>query len=473
MIASNQERAEFLTFFDLEANDLKICNFTDEDQNFFIRKESIHKEFETTHLNNNSFTLGKFLSNEFLLWKEDISSKISGHIILFYSENIYESVIASLRAKTKKPIVYYSETKSDDRWSRLTSRFSNIFYVQGDIFDIMHLKNCGIQKAFHVCIFNPMSSSGNESNTPECLLLANLLDEYFTVPYTIEATDHNELKFLANKPKKFIEELGAQFYPKYMAGDSYILNVLDSLVSFSSSNPINIDVFIHMFIYNENRRHTAENEGEGEWETQNQNIHILENLQIKTIKCPEAYKNKCYQDLLVDFCCLNPSLIPIGMITERYSHKKKQRSSTIKKLNYNVSINFFQGQILDEEMNQNILPTPITLTNPLPTTLLNESDRIIVIGNFTEGFESLTPGVDNIEEKMNEEIKESLEDLKEIENEENNKRLLTLMNLTLSGKKKIIKKIEEKNQMIRNLMEEIEQKKQGYAKLMTFDKKKI
>lgn len=481
MIATNRERAEFLTYFDLEAEELSITNFVDENEDFSARKESIKKEYDLMNMNNDSFSVGKFLSSDILLWKEDISEKISGHIILFYAESFCESVVVLLRARTKKPIIFYSENKPDDRWNRLTTHFSNIYFAQGDVFDIMHLRNCGIQKAFHVCIFNKMTISSNDYSTPDCLLLANLIDEYFPIPYTIETNDQNELKFLSHKPKKFIADLGVQFYPMYMAGQSCVLNILDSLVSFSSSNPISLDVFIHLFVYNENRRHTTEHDGDEEWETQNQNIHVFENLQIKTIRCPEAYKNKCYQDLLIDFCSLKPSLIPIGILTQRYTQVKKEKGSSIKKINHNVSINFFQFQAaLEEELDENSLPTPLTLTNPLPTTVLNETDRIIIIGNFMHipqslDGESITPGNnENIDQKINvnDGISESMDEDK-LEKEENNKKLLSLMNLTLSGKKKIIRKIEEKNQMIKNLMEEIERKKKGYAKLMTIDNRKV
>ena len=382
---------------------------------------------------------------------------------MFYAENIFESIIPLLRQKSKKPIILYSESKPDERWNRLYNRYANIYWLQGDIFDISHLKNAGIKNSFHVCIFNPMSVATGESNTTECPLLANLIDEYFNINYTIEVYDHNEMKFLNNKPKKYIANLGYQFYPKYIAADLYVLNVLDSLISFSSANPTSLDVFIHMLIHNESHRVES---CENTQETGNINRNIIENLTIKTIKCPDIYKNKNYAEVICDFCSLKPSIIPIGLVTYRYTNSlKSEKVSSIKKFNHNVSVNYFQGgNIFEEEINQNMLPSQLTLTNPLPTTILNENDRIIVIGNISN------MGSTDSANELNQAESVILEDYQNRENEENNKRLLSLMDLTLSGKRKIIKKIEEKNVMIKNLMEEIERKKNGYQKLLQLDK---
>jgi len=472
VIATNQERAEFLSYFHMEANEINaISLINDNDESFSLKKFSVFREFEQTNKVENEFTINKFLSHHILLWKEDISQKVSGQIILFYADNIFESVIPLLRAKTKKPIFLYSDLQPTERWFRFADKIPNIYRVQGDMFDINHLRNSGIQKAYHVCIFNPMTLSMSETNTPECPLLANLIDEYFNIPYTIEVNDQNEMKFLGNKPKKYIANLGVHFYPKYIAGDLYVLNVLDSLISFSSSNPTCLDIFIHMFIYNENRTFSKEFDEEIEWGTQNQNTNIYENLQIKTIKCPDLYKNKSYAELLFDFCDLKPSLIPIGLVTDRYTKVKKMKISNIKKTKNNVSVNYYQGTDFEEEIDQNFLSRPLTLTNPLPTTILNENDRIIVIGNMgnmkNEYDSEISP--DN---KVNFKDGESLilEDFREKEHEENSKKLLGLMELTLSGKRKIRKKIEEKNIMIKNLMEEIERKKYGYGKLIKMKK---
>lgn len=446
-----------------------------EDPQLEIKTQEIYKAFEDARITNDHFTMRKSLSEHILLWKEDISEKISGHIILFYAENIFENVIPLLRAKTKKPIFYYTESKPDDRWFRLASKTSNIFFVQGDIFDLTHLRNSGIQKTYHVCIFNSLPLSMVESNTPECLLLANLIDDYFNVPYTIEINDNNEIRFLANKPKKYIANLGFHFYPKYIAGDLYVLNILDSLISYSANNSNILDVFIHMFVYNEN--HQQQKYKDEECEIQNQNIHITENLQIKTIKCPGIYNNKKYSDLLFDFCCLKPSIIPIGLITDRYTTSKKDRSPIMKKKNHNISVNYFN--VLDVEMDQNFLPSQLTLTNPLPTTILSENDRIIIIGNNQIESEDLNnllmkKDAETIGEENSGKSNESLimEHLQESDNDLNNKKLLELMDLTLSGKKKITKKIEEKNNMIKNLIEEIERKKHGYEKFLEWDKEK-
>ena len=473
VIATNQERAEFLTYFHMEAEDIQVASsFVNDDEIFSLKKFSIHREFELTNIAENEFAISKLLSNHILLWKEDISQKVSGQIILFYADNIFESVINLLRTKTKKPIFLYSDTQPTERWYRFADKTPNIYMVQGDVFDINHLRNSGIQKAFHVCIFNPMTISMTETNTPECPLLANLIDEYFNVPYTIEVNDQNEMKFLGNKPKKYIANLGFQFYPKYIAGDLYVLNVLDSLISFSSSNPTCLDIFIHMFIHNENRRSSNEFDGEIEWGgTQNENTNIYENLEIKTIKCPDLYKNKSYAELIFDFCNVKPSLIPIGLVTDKYTSLKKEKVSSIKKINHNVSVNYFQGNVFEEEIDQNLLSRPLTLTNPLPTTILNENDRIIVIGNMGN-MKNVSDSGMSPDGKGNFKDGESviLEDFNEREREENSRKLLSLMDLTLSGKRKIIKKIEEKNIMIKNLMDEIERKKHGYGKLIKMEK---
>lgn len=415
---------------------------------------------------NDFHTIGNFLSRHILLWKEDLSEKISGHIILFYAEHVYEHVITSLLEKTKKPIIFYSETQPDEKWLRFSSRIPNLFYAQGGIFDLTHLRNCGVEKAFHICIFNSEALSTLEANTAECLLLANLLDDYFNVNFTIEVNDQNEMKFLGSKPKKNVANLGFQFYPKYIAGELSVLNVMDSLISFTSTNPTSLDIFIHMFVFNENRRNGDNN---SEWETQNVNLNIFENLQIKTIKCPEYYYNKIYSELVFDFCKLTPSVIPIGLATYRYTHFGKEKTSAIKrKRNHTFNLNY--SNILEEEMNMNVLPGQLTLTNPLPTTILNENDQIIVIGNcINSGNSEILPPSPTYFNQSREIKKGSNAELEEIPDfmpEESRTKLLNLLQLTLSGKRPIIKKIEEKNEMIKNLMYEIERKKNDYVRIL-------
>lgn len=443
---------------------LFIGNPESEEQ-FSLKQASISKQFEIANALNNYNHIGNFLTNHILLWKEDMSEKISGHIILFYAENVYEQVITLLLNRTKKPIIYYSQAKPDERWNRFAARLPNIYYAQGDYFDLTHLRNCAIEKAFHVCIFNSITLSMIEANTPECLLLANLLDDYFNVNYTIEVNDQNEMKFLGNKPRKNMLNFGFQFYPKFIAGELSVLNILDSLISFSTSNPTSLDVFIHMFVFNENRRNHGDKNTE--WETQNINVNITENLEIKTIKCPELYYNKIYSELVYDFCSLKPSVIPIGLITYRYSKIKKEKTNNIKKNNHNYSVNYFNA--FNEQIKENLLPGQLTLTNPLPTTVLNENDQIIVIGNFNE---NISPT--NFNEKNTEHFKEPesvlLENffVQDHKNDENQK-LLSLLRLTLSGRNKIYKKIEEKNYMIKNLMQEIEKKKKNYVRFLEKD----
>ena len=102
------------------------------------------------------------------LFIDDLRNRLRDHIIVFGPYSHFRNSLKFIRKRSQKTICYMADKLSDMKnWQKLDRQYSNIYFLEGDIFDVKHLKKAAIEKAYHVLIYSHLtkSSINSDSNT--------------------------------------------------------------------------------------------------------------------------------------------------------------------------------------------------------------------------------------------------------------------------------------------------------------------
>ena len=307
------------------------------------------------------------------LWKNSLSSTLKDHIIIIGPSEVYEQCMVSIRHRSGKTIVVLAENEPDYIWEKLATKFYHVIYAKGNMLNIDHLESLSISNASHVLIFStrPPGSKDNDTNA---LLLANLIDEFYKVPYTIELDDQESIRYLKNTQNK--ESLAFQFWPKYMAGEVFYSSLLDSLMAMLQHNDTIFHVFRHLYQKHMNNFIIKDID-------QVEDI-IEENKELHLIQIPQSLIGAPYHIILEILMELDKPILPIGLYT------KLTKDRYFGKTGASFLLPFLQKEV---KLSEEFLEDYILITNPLPTTKLNLGDRLLILGatiNIERNYERKT-----------------------------------------------------------------------------------
>ena len=199
------------------------------------------------------------------------------------------------------------------------------------------------------------------------------------------------------------------------------------------------------------------------------------------IKIPTIYFNRNYSELSHDLINFpSGSIIAIALITNRYSlkpkRKKKNLSNFLSPLSPKLkkkSLYFDEKteKIYNCETNENYLPMDLVLLNPLPTTIIYHSDRVLVIG------EAFSNGENNLKNRSGKKLIKIKNDRKKntfletfndenIEFEEKIGVIVNDLKKLLFSKENLKNKIDQKEKLIEILNSKIDIQKNIYKNLI-------
>lgn len=396
IIAKDRESAEFISYFIEEAEkNNTVSNLIEKKENSFYFSDLegeinlIPHDFETcladefAKKDRHEKSFNKLNKTYILLWKSDIASRLKGHVIVFADEKNWERIIEETRKKTEKPICFFVESAPSSKIFEMISKKKQVYIFEGNILNLEHLKNANISEAYHVLIFTQNSEDISYNLDSKAIMLSNILEEFFTVPYTMEISDISELKLLGFRAKKEFSNLGMNFDPHFMAGSVLPSTMFDSLSVYLLEDEILLDFIKNILNMKDEENLHSDNE---------KNDEFNENKDICSIDCPPSFYGKNYGDFLLKCISCSESIIPLGILTKKFTKIDSKKS----KVGLNINDQKFFAisptsphkkisHFYEDDKDPRVLKLPIFLLNPLPTTILSRDDILIVLGDIKKG----------------------------------------------------------------------------------------
>ena len=238
-------------------------------------------------------------------------------------------------------------------WEKF-SRYSNMFFLKGNMMNFQDLYNTAIKDCYSVLI---LSSTNTQTSTPDydVILLTKLIEYSFPhVRITVELIDKTFIRFMSSKPCRKYQSMPYALWPNSVSGKVYFSSHLDSFICQTYYNPDLLDVMLRIMGITKNN---------------NPRKYIEENSIIRTIKVPKFYYEGkdtplMYGEVFRDLLHLKPPVIPLGILSRRFTDDDNMNPEEI------------------EEMMK--IDQPIVFTNPLPNTHVGRKDKIICIGEPKE-----------------------------------------------------------------------------------------
>jgi hypothetical protein len=292
----------------------------------------------------------------------------------------------------------------------------------------------------------------------KAILLSNILEEFFSVPYTMEISDLSELKLLGFSAKKEFANLGLHFNPHFMAGNVLPSNIVDSLSVYLLENDILLEILKHSFHGEKSR------------------ADLFENKKIFSINCPLAYIGRKYEDFLLKCLNLKNSVIPLGILTRKFTKIDNQQFRLLRELQ-NKNLRQSQlfntnspgtnnsptkrlNQLYNDDRDPRSLKLPLFLINPLPSTVMNKGDIFLIIGEITRENFSMQEFPLNSMRFLDEDFKAIKE-----KNTEKFKEIVECLKEKMLNKEAVEDLSMQKNEMIDNLEKMIEDKRTMLKKM--------
>jgi len=190
-------------------------------------------------------------------------------------------------------------------------------------------------------------------------LLANLIDAFYKVPYTIELTNPESIRYLKDGASQKYKDCGFQFWPMYVSGNVFFSSLLDSLLPMVHHNDAILRVFNSMY---EHHKHSFIQEDQ----EQEANDTITQNKELHMINIPAELEGSTYGVIMETLVSLENPILPLGLYTARFVNKPAQEDEHTSKIKT-------MGIGLEE---------PILITNPLPSTVISRGDKLLVLGHL-------------------------------------------------------------------------------------------
>lgn len=325
-----------------------------------LRAESLAQAFRNSRKNSRTYK-AEIESGEVIdLWCTDLHEKLINHVVVFGSIEGFSLLVASIRNYSKQAVCLVSSEDPDVIWNKLKCKFENIYYLKGSILNFQELFNCAIEDSFAVLI---LTAHNKESFTPDsdAVLGAKFIEMCFpNARVLLELGDESYLRFLGNRPRGRFEELPYTMWPKYISGRCYLSTYLDTLLCQAYYNPELVQILLKLLGLNKHNDSRLE--------------QYRENVLIRTIHIPQIYfkgdskTEHKYGELFNDLICLNPPIIPLGILSKRFDGKSHPEK-------------------VDFE---------IVFTNPLPTAIIDKDDCVICLGDHVEDMKGTVSRIETI-----------------------------------------------------------------------------
>lgn len=420
----------------------KVSTFTaDQDSSppidsSLLKSESLAQAFRNSRKKSRTYK-AEIESGEVIeLWCTDLHEKLLNHVVVFGSIEGFSLLVASIRNYSKQAVCLVSSEEPDVIWNKLKCKFENIYYLKGSILNFQEVFNCAIEESYAVLI---LTAHNKESFTADsdAVLGAKFIEMCFpNARVLLELGDESYLRFLGNRPRGRLEELPYTMWPKYISGRCYLSTYLDTLLCQAYYNPELVQILLRLLGLNKHNDSRLD--------------QYKENVLIRTIHVPQVYfkgdskAERTYGELFNDLLCLNPPIIPLGILSKRFAGKAHPEKVDLE----------------------------IVFTNPLPTAFMDKEDCVICLGDHVEDMKGTVSRIEatprqkiELQDLVDVELKdqiwnsktkgsdlESMVDEEEKREEESLNQLLETLKLRLQNTQSQLKhKIDSKNKLLTEL----------------------
>jgi len=112
------------------------------------------------------------------MWRDDICTNMSGHILVFGDIESLPTLIECLRHFTHNFICFVSDKPRNEKWNKIKNRYSNVLYFECSFSDKNELAKTGIRNAKHVLLLSWMLENSNHPDSG-MLQIIRIIEEHF------------------------------------------------------------------------------------------------------------------------------------------------------------------------------------------------------------------------------------------------------------------------------------------------------
>ena len=318
-------------------------------------------------------------------------------------------------------ICYVTDQHPNELWHRISLKNKDALYIECTLSDLNELSHTAINFAYHVIIISSKIPGSNMDDSGT-LPLVNIIENNFTVKFTVELVNEVNMKYLENKPPAELENMTFLTWPRYAAAHVLFSSSLDYITAQGFHNNFIIDLVRRLIVY----------------EDLYSQIGFDENCRVNSIEIPvEIHGKVTFNDVFIYLVNLDRPVIPLAV---------------------------YRGLgILNNETNY-------VFTKPYSQTPLFYGDKIIVLGELNNRENS--PYLKDVQKKMRHETTIKLSRKRSITKSSQN---IMIKTATIAETAINLVEEDEKNEgsvisdeelinMIRNLLEKTQKEREILSK---------
>eukprot|EP00743_Colponemidia_sp_Colp-15_P011640 GILK01013041.1.p1 GENE.GILK01013041.1~~GILK01013041.1.p1 ORF type:complete len:1028 (+),score=175.67 GILK01013041.1:105-3086(+) len=228
-------------------------------------------------------------------WRESLSGKLSGHIIVCTSLDGFEHFVGPLRRRTDQPVVILDSANPSHLAHKL-NWFSDVYFLQGSSLILADLHRVAADTADSIVILSkdePGSHTRSDSNAMFTMCVA---DANFKCHTYAEMLYESNMKYMKARPTGKIENLPFYMWPQFANGHVFFASALDTLLCQTFYNRFLLNILSSFVRYNPNAE-----------------MAIEQNKKLNTFKAPKSFVGKTYGELYEALVSGVKPVIPLGI----------------------------------------------------------------------------------------------------------------------------------------------------------------
>lgn len=267
----------FIITCDLEkAECINQCELTEENRQKSAHLSELFKDSSLFKTSMPKPTTQKGIENRHLMmWENDLRGCVYHHILVFGRIEHLEIILESFHQMTSQLICYVTDQSPGEHWRRISLKNKEVLYIECTLTDIEELSRTAINFAHHAILLSS-KIPGSHIDDSGTLPLVSIIESNFTVKFTVELVDENNMKYMDNKFPIELENMSFLTWPRYAESSVFCSSALDYVMAQGYHNNFIIDLIRRMILYEDLFNQTG----------------VDENCRINSIEVPEDLHGK-------------------------------------------------------------------------------------------------------------------------------------------------------------------------------------
>lgn len=191
-----------------------------------------------------------------------------------------------------------SDQPPDERWLKLQRKYKeHAKYFECDLRNVDELARTGINFAAHAILLTWLDKTSVPDS--EIISIARIIEENFTVQFTIELVEEANMKYLKYRPNQLWDSLSYLTWPRYASSNVIFSSCVDSIMAQNFHNKYFIIICTKLICP----------------ETLESNTNYEENLEVNSLDIPEGcHYTYTYGQIFHYLVSLSKPVLPIAIV---------------------------------------------------------------------------------------------------------------------------------------------------------------